>query len=208
MKNSIILFIVLILPIIAHSEVIYSKDINNSSFFVSKNNQQITLSYSGISTVFNLSGYTANNCILVPDGKYFWVVFIDMAGQSAGGEVRTIFFNGNFKEIENDKSANHMTVKKYKNDHFLCLWQHDVDDLSYVSDILLVKNGLVRSTGKKIWHKLIQDYENKASNEKTLWKKSRYYSYIAMTYKIIGDISSANKNLKKARDFDSNNPWL
>ena len=205
----IITFIVILLafPIIAHSEVVYKKHINDKIFNASLDDKQLTLSYNSVLTSFDISGFTVNDLFIVPDGKRFWVIFIDMAGQSAGGEVRTILFNGKFTEIDNDKSANRINTKRIKNENYIFLWQHDSDDLKYVSDIFLVKNGLVKSYSKKIWHEVINDYENKISIEKISWKKSRYYSYISMCYKTVGDVTLANKYLLKAKDIDNNNPY-
>ncbi len=158
-----------------------------------------------------LSGYTIKEMYIKDinsDGNDE-VFFLDLAGESAGGELRLFFWNnGRVTEIAEEYSANKITLKQLNRETYILLWQHDIEDLFFCNEVLLFRDGkLLEATSQKVWDEIIVDYTNTAILEKNKWRKSRYYSYLAMAYQKIGNKNEAKQYFNKAKTIDPQNPF-
>lgn len=134
--------------------------------------------------------------------------FLDLSGESVGGELRFFYWdNGRPTEINEEHFANKLTFKQHDRKLYILLWQHDIDDLLYCSEVLLFKDGkLIKEITQNVWNEIIADYEKLAATEKIKWRKARFYSYMALAYKKIGNITKSYQYFSKAKTLDPKNP--
>ena len=154
-----------------------------------------------------LSGYTVKD-LLVYDldlNGVDEVIFLDLAGVSAGGELRILNWNGRqFEEPAEEYSANSIKVEKVKGGSYILLLQHDTEGLYFVSNALVLKsNHLYESDSEDVWREVIGRYIKQIELSKETRKKSRYFSYISLAYDKLRAIY-----LEKAKELDSSNPFL
>lgn len=154
-----------------------------------------------------LSGYTVKD-LLVYDldlNGVDEVIFLDLAGVSAGGELRILSWNGRqFEEPTEEYSANSIKVERVKGGSYILLLQHDTEGLYSVSNALMLKsNHLYESDSEDVWREVIGRYIEQIEESKENWERSRYFSYISLAYDKLREIY-----LEKAKELDANNPFL
>jgi hypothetical protein len=159
-----------------------------------------------------LSGYAATDFYIrdIDGDGNDEILFLDQAGASVGGELRLFRWDsGKAVEIDEEYYANKITIKKLNKKHFLMLWQHDTDNLYYCSEVLsLQKGGLLKEASHMAWDGIIMDYRKSVASEKSNWRKSRYYAYMAMAYQNLGNKTKADQFFTKAKRLDTANPFV
>lgn len=161
--------------------------------------------------IIPLSGYEAKELNIKDidfDGNDE-ILFLDLTGVSTGGELRLFYWvNESPTEIDEEYFANKITLRHLDRRVYILLWQHDTEDLFYCNEVLFFKNGvLLEEISQKVWSEIITSYKKIAASEKSNWRKSRYYSYLAMAYQKIGSRTQAAQYLKKAKTLDPQNPF-
>jgi len=219
LKTTLHLFIIIlffmILPRDGWSNDYSAKgNIENTIFSVnySKDSHNIRIEIQDKAYNFELTGYDATNFYIgdINNDGNDEVVYLDLSGVSAGGELQILIWNGDsFREVQGEYYATTLRIDCVNNHSYILLMQHDTQDLFYVSDVLKLKNmSLYRSREKSPWNKIITEYTAQMNGKMENWKKSRYHAYIASAYKIIGNVKKAKYHFKRASQLDKHNPLL
>lgn len=137
------------------------------------------------------------------------VFFLDITGESVGGELRLFYWiNGKVAEINEEYYANKITLKQLNRKIYILLWQHDTENLLFCSEVLFMRQGkLLSEHSQKVWDEIIKSYNQSVASEKSKWRKSRYYTYIAMAYQKVGNKTKADQYMTKAKILDPKNPF-
>ena len=138
------------------------------------------------------------------------IFFLDQSGVSVGGELRVLYWKSDvLKEVGEEYYANKMTIEKDDDKALLLLWQHDNEALFYCNEIVFFSKGkLFEYNSRKGWEEIIENYNRSVNHVKDKETKSRYYSYIALIYKKLGEESKSKEYFLKAKTLDTNNPFV
>ena len=212
---AIALLLSLVLPVSSIAKVVALQGYAGGRHFVMQyrpQDHQIEFRRGAERFVFPLRGYVASDFYLLRNSisSDAAVCFLALEGQSVGGELRLIFWNG--KAFADAKTTSYFGTSLRKMNvrrkSFILVLQHDTEDLSYVLNVLRWNGKMLSlSTDRTPWERVIEEYKRLAVRSIEKWKKSRYASYAAMAYSKIGKEDEAKRWRDKARALDRTNPF-
>lgn len=162
-------------------------------------NQSLAIRINASNWQLPLDGYSASPMQispLWPNSEGFVLSYVDLAGFSAGGSVKVLWWrSGVLTPICGDKLfANLLYAFSIDGKVYLVLMQHYTEDFYYASSIIEIgQDGWSETSDKLPWSKVVADYKKKLNQSSDGYAKSTYFAFIASAYIRMNDDEMAQK---------------